>query len=133
VMLHTRRFPEAVQAFQRNLELSGRKAMTLALLGYAYTRVNRLREAEQLLRELQSSERPGYASPTAVAILQAGLGDTTGAFRSLEAAAEERDPFLLYFFVVDPILDGLRKDARGAALLRRMNLPLSNTPRLITQ
>jgi hypothetical protein len=31
-------------------------------------------------------------------------------------------PFLIYFFVVDPILKGLRQDARGTALLKRMNL-----------
>jgi tetratricopeptide (TPR) repeat protein len=122
IMLHTRRFRESVSAFERNLELSGRKAMNLALLGYAYTKVNRRREAEQFLRELQDPGRAGYASPTALAILHAGLGDTNQAFRRLENAAEDRDPFLLYFFVVDPILDGLKKDPRGVALLRRMNL-----------
>lgn len=55
-------------------------------------------------------------------MLSAGLGDTTAAFRWLNRAAEERDPFLAYFFVVDPILSGLKTDARGVALLERMNL-----------
>jgi eukaryotic-like serine/threonine-protein kinase len=128
VLLHTGRFHEAVRAFERNLELSGRKAMTLALLGYAYTKVNRRREAEQFLRELRDPDRAGYASPTALAILHAGLGDTSQAFRSLEAAAEERDPFLLYFFVVDPIMEGLKKSSRGADLLRRMNLAGNRSP-----
>jgi hypothetical protein len=46
----------------------------------------------------------------------------------LEAAAEERDPFLLYFFVVDPIMEGLKKSSRGAGLLRRMNLAGNRSP-----
>jgi serine/threonine protein kinase len=122
VFLHTGRNSDAVKAFQRNLELSGRKAMTLALLGYAYTKAGRGGDAERVLRELQRAQQDRYASATAIAILHAGLGDTTEAFRSLERAAEERDPFLVYFFVVDPILSGLRKDARGVSLLQLMNL-----------
>jgi eukaryotic-like serine/threonine-protein kinase len=121
-LLHTNRLPEAVRAFERNLELSGRKAMAIALLGYAYTQVGRRSDAERFLRELRDHQPNRYASPTAIAVLHAGLGDTTEAFRWLDIAAEERDPFLVYFFVVDPILAGLRESPRGLALLRRMNL-----------
>jgi hypothetical protein len=97
--------------------------MTLAMLGYAYTRVNRRQDAERLLGEVEQAHRTSYASGTALAMLHAGLGDTTEAFRWLEIAAEERDPFLVYFFAVDPVLDGLRRHPRGVALLKRMNLP----------
>jgi eukaryotic-like serine/threonine-protein kinase len=121
-LLHTQRLDEAVEAFRRNLDLSGRRAMARALLGYAYARMNRRGDAERILEELRSHEPDAYASPTAVALLHAGLGDTAEAFRWLEAAAGERDPFLIYFFVVDPILAGLREDPRGVALLGRMNL-----------
>jgi hypothetical protein len=64
----------------------------------------------------------------AFALLHAGLGDTTPAFHWLERAAEERDPLLIYFLVTDPFLEGLRKDPRGTALLRRMNLPVRERP-----
>jgi eukaryotic-like serine/threonine-protein kinase len=114
---------DAVPSFQRAVELSGRHALNLALLGYAYTKVGRQRDAQQLLRELEGRADSGYASPIAFALLHAGLGDTARSFHWLERAADERDPFLIYFFVTDPFLEGLRKDSRGVALLRRMNLP----------
>lgn len=81
------------------------------------------KEAEHLLRDLKMRRRQSYASATGIAVLHAGLGDTTEAFRWLAVAAEDRDPHRFCFFVVDPILQGLRKDARGVALLKRMNLP----------
>jgi tetratricopeptide (TPR) repeat protein len=114
---------DALPLFQRAVELSGRHALNLGLLGYAYSKVDRRSDAEQLLRELQTRAGSAYASPIAFALLHAGLGDTTRAFHWLERAAEERDPFLIYFFVTDPFLEGLRKDPRGVVLLRRMNLP----------
>ena len=125
-LLHSHRYPEAVRSFQRNFELSGGTAINKGLLGYAYTKVNRRAEAQDLLRDLQSRAARGYVGPTSIAMLRAGLGDTTEAFHWLGRAVEERDPFLIYFFVSDPLLDGLKKDARGVALLKRMNLPATN-------
>jgi hypothetical protein len=90
--------------------------------------VGRRRDAEQLLRELEGRADSAYASPIAFALLHAGLGDTAGSFHWLERAADERDPFLIYFFVTDPFLEGLRKDSRGVALLRRMNLSPRERP-----
>ena len=128
VYLLQNRPADAIPSFQRALELSGRHALNLALLGYAYTKVERLRDAEQLLRELEGRADSAYASPIAFALLHAGLGDTAGSFHWLERAADERDPFLIYFFVTDPFLEGLRKDSRGVALLRRMNLSPRERP-----
>ena len=123
VLLHTGKYQLAVDALEKNLELSGRNAVALALLGYAYARLHRPDDAGRILRELETSRQTGYTSGTALAILQAGLGDTTQAFQwLLYTALEEKDPFLVYFFVVDPILQGLRKDQRGRALLAKMNL-----------
>lgn len=122
VLLHTGKYQLAADALEKNLELSGRNAVALALLGYAYARLHRPDDAGRILRELETSRQTGYTSGTALAILQAGLGDTTQAFQWLYTALEEKDPFLVYFFVVDPILQGLRKDQRGRALLAKMNL-----------
>jgi len=121
-LLHSGRSREAARQLERVLELGATNAINKALLGYAYTKTNRVNDARRFLREIATLLDGGYASGTALAILHAGLGDTTEAFRWLNRAAQERDPLLLYFFVVDPMLEGLRKDPRGVALLRRMNL-----------
>jgi predicted Zn-dependent protease len=125
VMLHTGRYPEAIRPFERNVALSGGNAINRGWLGYTYAKADRRRDAEQVLGELQRRARDGYVSGTALAMVYAGLGDTTQAFHWLETAAEQRDPFLLYFYVTDPILEGLRRKPRGAALLRKLNLPVT--------
>jgi len=56
-----------------------------------------------------------------VAEVFAALGDHDAAFTSLFRALDERDSWLL-FIKSDPIFEGLRRDPRWAAVLRRMNL-----------
>jgi tetratricopeptide (TPR) repeat protein len=51
----------------------------------------------------------------------AALGDHDAAFTSLFRALDERDSWLL-FIKSDPIFEGLHRDPRWAAVLRRMNL-----------
>jgi hypothetical protein len=91
-------------------------------MGYAYFKAGRRREGQRVLNELESRAARGYVSGTSIGILQAGLGDTTRALQWMERAAGERDPFLLYFFVLDPNFEGLREGPNGVALLKRLNL-----------
>jgi hypothetical protein len=56
-------------------------------------------------------------------MLTAGLGDTAQTFVWLERAREAHDPFLVYNFVSDPLMDPIRRHPRGAAILRAMGLP----------
>lgn len=118
----TGRRAEALPAFERAVELGGRFSVDVAFLGYAYAHTGKRLLAEQLLRELRGRAARAYLSPASIALLLAGLSDTTDAFVWLERAAGERDPLLLYFFATDPIFEGLRRDPRGVALLERMNL-----------
>jgi tetratricopeptide (TPR) repeat protein len=70
------RHAEAVAAFERALGLS-REAMSLASLGYVYGRLGRTREAERLLRELETLPARGQAPPSAFAVINAGLAILT--------------------------------------------------------
>jgi hypothetical protein len=51
-----------------------------------------------------------------------GLGDTVEAFVWLRRAAEIHDPFLVYNFVTEPLVEPLKRDPRGGAILREMGL-----------
>ena len=62
------------------------------------------------------------AVPFSFALIYTGLGDRDQAFTWLEKAYETRDPQLPNWFKVDPRLEGLRADPRGADLLRRIGL-----------
>ena len=109
--------------FERAIDPAVRHSIPTALLGYAMAKAGRRRESEALLRELLERQSKGYVSPTGTALLTAGLGDTVQTFAWLRRAAEIHDPFLIYNFVNEPMLERFLRDPRGVAILRVMRLP----------
>ncbi len=116
------RYAEALEALERSVDSSVRHSADVALVGMARAMAGRREGAESLLVELRQRDSAGYVSPAGMALLHLGLGDTAQAWTSLERAAEVRDPLLVYLFVSDPLLAGLREEERGEALLASMGL-----------
>jgi TolB-like protein/Tfp pilus assembly protein PilF len=116
------RTADALPLLERAIDPSVRHSVDVAFLGFAYAKARRLRDAEALLRELMDRRSKRYVSPANIAVLHVGLGDTVEAFAWLRRAAEIHDPFLVYNFVVEPLLAPLRRDPRGVAILREMRL-----------
>jgi len=78
-------------------------------------------DAERFLTELEEKRRRQYASPTAIAMAAAALGDRERALAWTERAVVELDPNLQYM-IRKPYFELLRPDPRYQDLLRRMNL-----------
>jgi TolB-like protein/Flp pilus assembly protein TadD len=116
------RYDEAVPVLRRAFEPGVRLSSTLSILGYALAKSGRRTEAEQILKELLERQRRGYISPTSLAVLYAGVGDTAEVFAWLRRAVEARDPFLVYNFATYPTMGPFRRDPRGQAILRAMGL-----------
>jgi len=116
------RTADAVPLLERSIDPSVRHSVDVAFLGFAYAKAGRRRDAEALLRELMDRRSKRYVSPANIAVLNVGLGDTVEAFAGLRRAAEIHDPFLVYNFVVEPLLEPLKRDPRGVAILREMGL-----------
>jgi hypothetical protein len=57
-----------------------------------------------------------------MALVHVGLKDDDQAFTSLEAAYQERHPYLI-FLKVEPVFDRLRTDPRFVELEKRVGLP----------
>ncbi len=113
---------EAIAALEKAIGLS-REALSLAFLGHVYARLARRDDALRLLRELNRLASRGQASPIALVVLHAGLGDTNAAFEWLDTACRLRVD--LHWLVVKfPGLDPLRSDPRSAALLHRVGIVL---------
>jgi serine/threonine-protein kinase len=113
---------DAVAVLERAIDPAVRHSVDLAFMGFAYAKAGRRRDAEALLRELMDRRSKRYVSPASIALLNVGLGDTVEAFAWLRRAAEIHDPFLLYNFVTEPLLEPLKRDPRGVAILREMGL-----------
>ena len=116
------RAAEAVPLLERGVDPKVSHSNNIAMLGFGYAKAGRRAEAVTLLRELLDRRLRGYVSPANIAVLTAGLGDTTETFRWLQRAVEVRDPFLIYNFVTEPLLESFRRDRRGVAILKAMGL-----------
>jgi TolB-like protein/Tfp pilus assembly protein PilF/tRNA A-37 threonylcarbamoyl transferase component Bud32 len=116
------RYDEAVPLLRRAVEPTVRLSAPLAILGYALAKSGRRGEAERILEELLERQRRGYIAPTSLAVLHAGLGDTSETFAWLRRALEAHDPFLIYNYVNDPVMAPFRRDPRGQDILQAMGL-----------
>ncbi|MGH7516893.1 MAG: protein kinase domain-containing protein, partial [Gemmatimonadales bacterium] len=114
---------DAVPLLERAIDPKVRASVDVATLGFGYAKAGRRGDAEALLRELLDRRSKGYVSAASIAMLTAGLGDTAQTFVWLDRAREAHDPFLVYNFVSEPLMEPMRRHPRGAAILRAMGLP----------
>ena len=132
IYLSEGRSAEAIPLLEQAIDTKVRQSNEVAMLGFGYAKAGRRAEARSLLRELLNRRSRGYVSPANIALLIAGMGDTVETFRWLQRAVDIHDPFLIYNFVTEPLLEAFRRDPRGVAILRAMGIPhhrqLTRTP-----
>ena len=121
----TGRFEEAIAEARQAIEASGGNPLYLASLGHAYAMQGDVEKARQTLAELDSLGTERHVSAYHTAVIHAALGDRDEAFRWMDAAFDERSPWIGYL-LVDPRLDPLRDDSRFSQLLARARLPQEN-------
>jgi TolB-like protein/Flp pilus assembly protein TadD len=109
---------EAMKVLEEAVNLTHREPGALSLLGHAYAAAGDNREPHRLLEELK--KRP-EVTPVAFALLYMDVGDKDRAFEWLAKGYEDRSQFMEEL-KVNPLFDGLRSDARFAALLSKMHL-----------
>ncbi len=88
-------------------------------LALAYAVSGSKEEASKVITQLQTLAKLRYVPATYMGILYAGLNDRAQAFEWLEKACEERADGLT-LLNVDPMVDGLREDARFKNLVNRI-------------
>jgi eukaryotic-like serine/threonine-protein kinase len=95
--------PKVEEAFDRGLAQGGYKGG--------------MKQAAEALAGL----REAYVSPSDIANLYIGAGETAQALNWLEKSLEVRDPIMPYLGL--PLYDPLRSEPRFQAMMRKMNLP----------
>ena len=108
----------ALEALTRAGQFSGQNSKPVALRGYILGKMGRTAAARDVLKTLQTAAGERYVPAYAIALVNAGLGETDAVFESLERAYLERDVHLI-FLTVDPKWDDYRRDDRFTSLLSR--------------
>ncbi len=119
------RLAEAIQHFQRALELGPESQALRASLARAYALSGQTDKARELLHELEAASREGYVPAHAFARVWSGLGDREQTLAWLTKADQEHELRMMYANV-EPAFEFVRSDPRFPAIFRPSN---SHPPR----
>jgi serine/threonine protein kinase/Tfp pilus assembly protein PilF len=108
------RIEEAIEEFQRGLELDKEQAELWSGLGHAYAMSGKNAEVQEVLDHLKDLSSRSYVAPYNVAVIYAGLGDQDQTFAWLNRAYDERSYLLAVYLTTDSRLDNLHSDPRFA-------------------
>jgi serine/threonine-protein kinase len=114
------RWDDARVELEAVIRLSGRGPEALAALGYLSGMAGDQVEARGIILELEGLAERRYVSPSMLAQVHAGLGETDRALDRLEQACAVRAADMAWLRV-RPVFATLRGEPRFVALLRRMN------------
>jgi tetratricopeptide (TPR) repeat protein len=113
---------QAAPEFEAALKLihPERPAYVLAPLGLAYGLAGRRADALKILAEVEQASQERYVSPVFLAVVYSGLGRMDEAFRLLDRAFEQRDPYLPVCVPYDALSIALRRDPRWKPFIDRV-------------
>lgn len=120
IYIRQERYPEAIAALTKAIELSGGSPEPLTQLGYALAKSGNRAGARAALEKLKSSAAANYVPAYNFALIHNGLGERETALNYLEKSLQERE-VQLSFIKIDTRWDEFRREPRFIELMRRMN------------
>ena len=118
---YAKRFSEAIPIMERAAELSGRRPVILADLGYLYGVSGRTADARRILDELNVISQRNLASPWMKSFIHFSLGEQETALALMEESLRQRDGLLVYM-KTEPLTIGLHHNPRFQQILRQVGL-----------
>jgi serine/threonine-protein kinase len=117
-LLHFRQedYEAVVQCLSRSLA-----PVDIGLLAAAYARQGSRSQAEECVEKLRLLAGTQYVTPLAEGLAAVGMGDFNLAFQRLDEAINHNTNFV-NLLGIEPAFYPLRKDARFAKLLKKLNL-----------
>jgi serine/threonine protein kinase/tetratricopeptide (TPR) repeat protein len=113
------RYAEALDVFGRALEVDRIPILT-TMLAHTHALAGDREKALQLFNDLLTAARSRYISPYDISVIHVALGDTRAALEQLQAALEDRSPWMV-FLPVDPRLDALRGEVAFGEILAALH------------
>lgn len=114
-------FDESLAAFQRAIQLTPSSPRMRAGLARSLAMSGKHKDAEQILKELQTLSEKRYVSPFELASVHFALGQADVGFEWLKKAFQDRC-FELISINVDPRFDSIKSDPRFTPLHHQMGL-----------
>jgi serine/threonine-protein kinase len=114
-------YVRALAEFDRAIELGGRTANHIGVMGHAHALAGNRDRARTLLHELAARASASYVSAVWMAMIHLGLGELDALFSALDRAHAERDGSLVLVTAALEF-DPVRQDPRFKSLLGRMGL-----------
>jgi len=121
VLVKQGRYAEALAEAQKSIDFANRSNAPLALLGHVYAKLDRRREAEAVIKELEQRYADKQADGRDLAIVYVGLDDKDKAFAWLEKAFKDHS-VILAFLRLEPLMEPLHSDPRWKDLERRIGI-----------
>jgi TolB-like protein/class 3 adenylate cyclase/Tfp pilus assembly protein PilF len=121
--LALKRYEEAIDTFRYLIKISNRHQHALTGLIWAYCSNGNIKEAKELMYELEERSVKEYIAGTYFGLSSAYLGDLDKAFDYLERAYDDRDPILVQLKFSPAVPATLRNDPRFQNLLDRVGFP----------
>jgi serine/threonine-protein kinase len=121
VYVQKARYPDAITAFKKAIDLSGTNPDYVAEMAYAYAASGQRGKAKKLLDDLLITSKQRYVSPYYLALVHLGLGEVERAVTLLEKAFDHRTSELM-FIKQEPMFQSLRPNPRFNELVRRIRL-----------
>jgi serine/threonine-protein kinase len=125
IMVRRGNAADALSEFEQADRISGGNPYAIGYLGFGQARAGRRAAALNTLDRLDGLTATRYVPSFTRALVHAGLGDTERSFAELQKAREERDCWLLWYFILDGAFDGLKGDPRYAKLLEPLRVSTS--------
>jgi len=125
IMVRRGKAAEALSEFEQADRISGGNPYAIGYLGFGQARAGRRAAALNTLDRLDALTATRYVPSFTRALVHAGLGDTERSFADLQQAREERECWLLWYFILDGAFDGLKSDPRYAKLLEPLRVSAS--------
>ena len=124
ILVQKRAYQRAVAALKTAVALAGRSTETLAALGAAFAAAGKIKQAKELLSQLERQREQLYVLPYNIAKIHAAAGNKPKAFLWLDKAYDEGNPDLIELNS-EPIFDGIRGESRFSDLMRRVGWNVS--------
>lgn|SRR5215469_691972 len=120
-------YSEALHNTEKCIALTNRDPYFLAFAALIHGHLGQMKDAQDLLQEMQAVNRKHYVSPLLFATAYVGLQEPKQAIDALEEGYKIHDAYMTALYAT-PWFSPLRPDPRFQRLLREMNFPPNPAP-----